>query len=218
MQLSKKIKICRQENHLTQAEFADSLNVSRKTVSGWENDRSFPDITTLIKISDNYDISLDSLLKDSETVDYYQTQIEGSIKNQKRILPLYLILMVSSILLFIQFLTEWKLPFHIVIIVFLITLVSYLINYPFNRRANSIGSLIKLSTLFIIIFIVNATLFVVTGNLATSNDVYWNYGIIIGAIFLNFLLSLAFVILISFIPRNVTDSINEFNRKKNKPS
>lgn len=49
MQFSKKIKICRQKNKLTQEKFAQSLNVSRKTISGWENGRSFPDITTLIK-------------------------------------------------------------------------------------------------------------------------------------------------------------------------
>ena len=49
MQFSKKSKICRQKNKLTQEKFAQALNVSRKTISGWENGRSFPDITTLIK-------------------------------------------------------------------------------------------------------------------------------------------------------------------------
>jgi len=75
MKLASKIKICRQNNNLTQAQFAKKLNVSRKTVSGWENERSFPDISTLIQLSDTFNISLDLLLKDSdETVNYYESQ------------------------------------------------------------------------------------------------------------------------------------------------
>lgn len=137
MQLSKKIKICRQENKLTQEDFAQSLNVSRKTVSGWENGRSFPDITTLIRISDVYNISLDILLKDSSgTIDYYQTHITNNIKIQKRTLILYFILIVSFVLLFIQYLTNWKAPYHSVIVTFLVSLVSYLILYPTKYRPN----------------------------------------------------------------------------------
>lgn len=63
MNLSQKIKICRIKNQLTQEEFGNKLAVSRKTVSGWENERCLPDVTTLIKISDTFHVSLDILLK-----------------------------------------------------------------------------------------------------------------------------------------------------------
>lgn len=57
MDFSKKIKMLRKYNHLTQEEFASKINVSRKTVSGWENERSLPDNYTVKSICNKFDIS-----------------------------------------------------------------------------------------------------------------------------------------------------------------
>ena len=38
-------------------------NVTRQTVSNWENEKSYPDLSTLVKISDEFNVSLDILLK-----------------------------------------------------------------------------------------------------------------------------------------------------------
>lgn len=59
MQFSDKLKLARQQQQLTQTQIAEQLHVSPKTISSWENARSFPDIGTLVRISDFYDISLD---------------------------------------------------------------------------------------------------------------------------------------------------------------
>lgn len=37
---------------LTQKGLADILHVSRKTISGWENGRGYPDVKSVIKLSD----------------------------------------------------------------------------------------------------------------------------------------------------------------------
>ena len=57
-------KICkiRKDNNLTQEEFAERYNVTRQTVSSWENCKSYPDLDTLVRISDDFSISLDVLL------------------------------------------------------------------------------------------------------------------------------------------------------------
>lgn len=50
MKLSEKLKYCRTKANLTQGEVSDLIHVSRKTISGWENDRSFPDINGLFAL------------------------------------------------------------------------------------------------------------------------------------------------------------------------
>lgn len=64
MEFCKKIKMARNNKQLTQAELATRLNVSRTAISNWENGRNYPDLKTLIQISDALDVSIDSLLKD----------------------------------------------------------------------------------------------------------------------------------------------------------
>ncbi|KAF1296219.1 hypothetical protein BAU15_10560 [Enterococcus sp. JM4C] len=57
------LKERRNELGITQQEMADKLFVTRQTVSNWENGKNFPDIPTLISISENYSLSLDYMLK-----------------------------------------------------------------------------------------------------------------------------------------------------------
>ncbi|KLI77048.1 MULTISPECIES: helix-turn-helix domain-containing protein [Lacticaseibacillus] len=74
MQLSDKLKLARQQQHLTQTQVAEQLHVSAKTISSWENARSFPDVGTLVSISDFYNISLDQLLREDFTMmEHYET-------------------------------------------------------------------------------------------------------------------------------------------------
>ena len=52
----------RKERGLTQQEVADSLNVSNKTISKWERDEGYPEITILTEIAKFYSITTDELL------------------------------------------------------------------------------------------------------------------------------------------------------------
>ena len=58
-----KIKELRKNQNLTQQDLADILKVSRSSISKWETKASYPDITTLVQISDHFSVSLDYLLK-----------------------------------------------------------------------------------------------------------------------------------------------------------
>ena len=64
MELGKKIIKLRKDNNLTQVELAEKYFVTRQTVSNWENGRNYPDLETIVKISDDFNISLDILLKE----------------------------------------------------------------------------------------------------------------------------------------------------------
>ena len=63
MQLGQAIAQIRKERGLTQEAFAKMYSVTRQTVSNWENEKSYPDLSTLVKISDEFNVSLDILLK-----------------------------------------------------------------------------------------------------------------------------------------------------------
>ena len=68
MQIGTKLKNARTASGLTQEQAAEALGVSRQTISNWENERSYPDIVSVIRMSDLYAISLDRLLKEEQPV------------------------------------------------------------------------------------------------------------------------------------------------------
>lgn len=75
MNLGKRIVKIRKENQLSQEDFAELFHVTRQTISSWENSKSYPDIETLVKISDNFHISLDILLReDTDMIDTYKKE------------------------------------------------------------------------------------------------------------------------------------------------
>ena len=55
---------------MTQEQVAGLLEVSRQTISNWENAKSYPDIVSVIKLSECYDVSLDYLLKGGTKNEY----------------------------------------------------------------------------------------------------------------------------------------------------
>ncbi len=59
-----KIRSARLACSMTQEQAAEALGVSRQTMSNWENGRTYPDIVSVIRMSDLYKVSLDHLLKE----------------------------------------------------------------------------------------------------------------------------------------------------------
>lgn len=76
MEIGSKLKKARNEKGLTQEQTADALGVSRQTISNWENNKSYPDIISVIKMSEIYSISLDHLLKEDDSMNRKQTYME----------------------------------------------------------------------------------------------------------------------------------------------
>ena len=56
------IKELREKNHFTQAELAEKLSVSDKTVSKWETGKGYPDISLLEPISKVFGVSVTELM------------------------------------------------------------------------------------------------------------------------------------------------------------
>lgn len=56
------IKELREKNHFTQAELAEKLHVSDKTISKWETAKGYPDITLLEPIASVFGVSVTELI------------------------------------------------------------------------------------------------------------------------------------------------------------
>lgn len=52
MEIGKKLKDARIKAELTQENVAEKISVSRQTISNWENEKFYPDIISVIKLSD----------------------------------------------------------------------------------------------------------------------------------------------------------------------
>lgn len=64
MNIGNQILTIRKEQQLTQEKFGELFHITRQTVSNWENGKSYPDLQVLVDISDRFEISLDTLLKE----------------------------------------------------------------------------------------------------------------------------------------------------------
>lgn len=62
-ELHERLKSLRIERELTQQDIADKLFVSRQAVSNWENNKNFPDLKSIVLLSELFQISLDDFLK-----------------------------------------------------------------------------------------------------------------------------------------------------------
>ena len=85
MNIGEKLKTARQQSHLTQEAVADLILVSRQTISNWENEKSYPDIVNLIKLSDLYQISLDTLLKDDGKMIEHLDKTTNAVKSNQKL-------------------------------------------------------------------------------------------------------------------------------------
>ena len=47
----------------SQVQLAEKLSITKQTVSNWENDKSYPDINSLVLMAEVFGVSLDSLVK-----------------------------------------------------------------------------------------------------------------------------------------------------------
>lgn len=67
------LKYLRKSRSLTQQELADVLGISRQGYAKYENNLGEPDISTLIKLADYFDVTVDSLIGRTSNEDILNT-------------------------------------------------------------------------------------------------------------------------------------------------
>ncbi|WP_236596157.1 helix-turn-helix domain-containing protein [Enterococcus casseliflavus] len=120
------------EYGFTLQEVSEKLFVTRQTISNWENNRSTPDIDTLIKLSDLYQIDLESLLKPEQLAE--EPEIKSEEKKPTFRLPLYLLNLTAVVAcVFTDFFTPtgtmtlWTAAAHFLLLVNFVLLLGFLL-------------------------------------------------------------------------------------------
>ena len=63
MELPQQLRRNRERCGMSQEDLAHAIYVSRQTVSSWENGKTYPDVQSLLLLSQTFDVSIDELVK-----------------------------------------------------------------------------------------------------------------------------------------------------------
>ncbi|HGH7814005.1 TPA: helix-turn-helix domain-containing protein [Streptococcus agalactiae] len=99
MEIGQQIIRYRKQQALSQEELAEKVYVSRQSISNWENDKTYPDIHSLLLLSQIFQVSLDQLIKgDIEKMKYTITQVDKKNfeRDTKVMVTLMILLMISN--------------------------------------------------------------------------------------------------------------------------
>ncbi|HEP6668603.1 TPA: helix-turn-helix transcriptional regulator [Streptococcus pyogenes] len=99
MEIGQQMIRYRKQQTLSQEELVEKVYVSRQSISNWENDKTYPDIHSLLLLSQIFQVSLDQLIKgDIEKMKYTITQVDKKNfeRDTKVMVTLMILLMISS--------------------------------------------------------------------------------------------------------------------------
>ena len=74
----------RKSKNVSLEELAELLDVSRQSISKWENDKAYPEMTRLLFMSDYFGVSLDYLMRGTENVANAENKEKTSVTYQTR--------------------------------------------------------------------------------------------------------------------------------------
>ena len=83
MSIGNKIKKYREENNMTQKDIAEILEVEPGTISKYESGMIEPNIESLKRLSDTFNITVDELIKDEEKFDITKVNVLEVLREQK---------------------------------------------------------------------------------------------------------------------------------------
>ena len=89
----------RNEKDITQEQLAEHLNVSSKTISKWECGNSMPDLETLVKLAEFYDVSLYELINGKKVKNIFISKKDLRKVINKNSLTKIMITKISSLIL-----------------------------------------------------------------------------------------------------------------------
>ena len=134
MEIGKQLKEARMKSHLTQEKVSEKLNVSRQTISNWENEKCYPDIINIIELSNLYDITLDELIKGDEKMIEHLEESTNTVRSSKQLIGIILLnIFVMTLLITLgMFLPDNR--YYLVVVFCLAVVSSSLLLYQIIKR------------------------------------------------------------------------------------
>lgn len=134
MEIGKKLKNARIEDGLTQEKAAEKIDVSRQTISNWENEKSYPDIISVIALSDLYSVSLDELLKGDQKMAEHLEESTNVVKSNKKLTGAILLNIILMILLIALNILLPEGTYYLVIVFCVVIMSSSVLLYQIIKR------------------------------------------------------------------------------------
>ena len=134
MEIGKKLKNERIEAGLTQEKAAEKIDVSRQTISNWENEKSYPDIISVIALSDLYSVSLDELLKGDQKMAEHLEESTNVVKSNKKLTGAILLNIILMILLIALNMLLPEGTYYLVIVFCVVIMSSSALLYQIIKR------------------------------------------------------------------------------------
>lgn len=134
MEIGEQLKRARNQAELTQEQVADEIHVSRQTISNWENQKSYPDIASVILLSDLYGLSLDALLKGDDRMVQHLEASTDIVRSNKHLLMAFLLNILFLILLMVFAIPISENQHLTVILLAVVTLTTGVLFYQLIRK------------------------------------------------------------------------------------
>lgn len=134
MEIGKKLKEARLNKDLTQEVIAEKLNVSRQTISNWENEKSYPDIISVIELSNLYSISLDDLLKGDEKMMEHLEESTNVVRSTQKLIGAIILNIITVILLITLSMFLPDKSYYLILVFCLAIVSSAVLLYQIIRR------------------------------------------------------------------------------------
>ena len=126
MEIGGRIRELRAAHAMSQDDLAARVYVSRQTTSSWENSKTYPDVQSLLLLSEIFDATVDSLIKgDVETM---TETIDRDVKTMKRlsyVMLVFLLLMIAALIWVGLQAFAWDWPLEQMVPTFVLALVLW---------------------------------------------------------------------------------------------
>lgn len=97
MELGRQIKKYRNELSMSQDTLAERVFVSRQTISNWENDKSYPDVNSLVLLSEVFHTSIDNLIKGD--IEIMKQEVRNEDKKQfERLSQVFAVMLLTMMI------------------------------------------------------------------------------------------------------------------------
>ena len=139
MNIGNEIKKHRAQMNISQEELAERVFVTRQTVSNWETEKSYPDIHSVLLLSQVFGTTVDALLK--EDIPQMKSEInQNEIKRFNKYAGIYTVLFISVILLTAPLIVLLKIPGMIIALALWVVTFIYAFKVEKIKKDNNIST------------------------------------------------------------------------------
>ena len=137
MEVGKQIKNFRQDLQLSQEELASKIFVTRQTISNLENGKNYPDVNSLIMLSQLFTTSLDILVK-GDVIEMKKQVSQDDVRRFKLDTIIFTVLIILTVISVVPLFLYLKLAGIVLWLLIARVMIYYVMQLNKQKRNNDI--------------------------------------------------------------------------------